>query len=72
MFHHRKNRTGFEPQETSLNETFFFSSLIVFCASGFYFGFKVKRELSALPAEVGGRQGVRGRAVNWSLSKDFT
>lgn len=26
MFHHRKNRTGFEPQETSLNETFFFSS----------------------------------------------
>ena len=38
----------------------------------FYFGFKVKRRLSALPAEVGGRQGVRGRAVNCSLSKDFT
>ena len=38
----------------------------------FYFGFKVKKGLSALPVEVGGRQGVWGRAVNCSLSKDFT
>lgn len=38
-FHHRRNGTGFEPQETSLNETFFFpflfKSLIVFALLGF-------------------------------------